>query len=312
MQHAHFFCSVRKLWYNQATMKDYYKILEVSESASKEDIKKAFKRLAKKYHPDINKGDNKAEEHFKEVSEAYEVLGRKDEREKYDAARSGRGSFNFEGFSKDGPFGDFFYSSSGGASGGASDMFSEILKNFNFGSSRDGSTGFSGFDSIFGSRSKRESQNAATLKVPLITAMAGGKVQVSGLPGGTQTLDIPAGSANGSVLQVKTASGSFKLKLEIEDEHPFKVKGNNIETTISVNIAQAVLGSKIKLKDPRNQDFILTIPAGSQNGDTLRLRGLGLPGGDLLVKIDVAIPRNLSDEEKKHFSELADKMNWRH
>ncbi|EKD80875.1 MAG: hypothetical protein ACD_39C02116G0002 [uncultured bacterium] len=302
------FCSTGKLWYNRDIMKDYYKILEVSESASKEDIKKAFKRLAKKYHPDINKGDKNAEERFKEVSEAYEVLGRKDEREKYDAARSGRGSFNFEGFSKDGPLGDFFYSSSGNAS----DMFSEILKNFNFGSSRDGSTGFSGFDSIFGSRSKKDSQHAATLKVPLITAMAGGKVQVSGLPGGTQTLDIPAGSANGSILQVKTSSGSFKLKLEIEDEHPFRVKGNNVETTICVNIAQAVLGSKIKLKDPRNQDFILTIPAGSQNGDTLRLRGLGLPGGDLLVKIEVAIPRNLSEEEKKHFIELADRMSWRH
>ena len=289
-------------------MKDYYKILEVSQNASKEEIKKAFKRLAKKHHPDINKGDKKAEERFKEVSEAYEVLGRDDERRKYDDARSGRGSFRFEGFSKDGPFGDFFYSSSGSAS----DMFSEILKNFNFGSSRDGSTGFSGFDSLFGSRSNRGGQHAAARKVPLITAMAGGKVQVSGLPGGTQTLDIPAGSANGSIIQVKTSSGSMKLKLEIEDEHPFKVKGDNIETTICVNIAQAVLGSKIKLKDPRNQDFILTIPAGSQNGDALRLRGLGLPGGDLLVKIEVAIPKNLSDEEKKHFIELANRMNWRY
>lgn len=289
-------------------MNDYYKILEVPQTASKEEIKKAFKRLAKKYHPDINKGKKDAEMRFKEVSEAYEVLGREDERKKYDAARAGRGSFNFEGFSKDGPLGDFFYSSSGNAS----DMFSEILKNFNFGSSRDGSTGFSGFDSLFGSHSKRESQQTATLKVPLLTAMAGGKVQVSGLPGGSQTIDIPAGSANGSVIQVKTSSGNFKLKLEIEDEHPFKIKGNNIETTICVNIAQAVLGSKIKLKDPRNQDFILTIPAGSQNGDTLRLRALGLPGGDLLVKIEVAIPQNLSEEEKKLFSELAGKMNWRY
>ncbi len=289
-------------------MKDYYKILEVSQNASKEEIKKAFKRLAKKHHPDINKGDKKAEERFKEVSEAYEVLGREDERRKYDDARSGRGSFNFEGFSKDGPFGDFFYSSSGSAS----DMFSEILKNFNFGSSRDGKTGFSGFDSLFGGGSRRGDQHAATLKVPLITALNGGKVQVSGLPGGTQTLEIPSGSANGAIIQVRTSSGSMKLKLEIEDEHPFKIKGNNIETTIFVNIAQAVLGSKIKLKDPRNQDFILTIPPGSQNGDTLRLRGLGLPGGDLLVKIEVTIPKNISEEEKKHFIELANRMNWRY
>ncbi len=290
-------------------MKDYYKTLEVSQTASKEEIKKAFKRLAKKYHPDINKGDKKSEERFKEVSEAYEVLGRADERKKYDDAQSGRGSFNFEGFSKDGPFGDFFHSSSGG---GASDMFAEILKNFNFGSSHDGKTGYSGFDGLFGSRSKRQSQHAATLKVPLSTIMSGGKVQVSGLPGGAQTLDIPPGQKNGAVIQVNTSQGNIKLKLEIEDEHPFKIKGNNIETTICVNIAQAVLGSKIKLKDPRNQDFILTIPTGTQNGDMLRLRGLGLPGGDLLVKIDVAIPKNLNEEEKKHFIELAGRMNWRY
>lgn len=290
-------------------MKDYYKTLEVSETASKEDIKKAFKRLAKKYHPDINKGDKKAEDRFKEVSEAYEVLGRKDERQKYDSARSGRGSFNFDGFSKDGPLGDFFYSSSGG---GASDMFSEILKNFNLGSSRGGSTGFSGLDGLFGTRSRQQRQHAATLKVPLTTAITGGKVQVSGLPGGDQTLDIPPGQKNGSVIQANTSQGNIVLKLEIVDEHPFKIKGNNVETTICVNIAQAVLGSKIKLKDPRNQDFILTVPAGTQNGDTLRLRGLGLPGGDLLVKIDIAIPKSLNEEEKKHFIELAGRMNWRY
>ncbi|NCB39737.1 MAG: hypothetical protein EOM80_13315 [Erysipelotrichia bacterium] len=293
-------------------MIDYYKILEVSQTASKDEIKKAFKRLAKKYHPDINKGDHKAEEKFKEISEAYEVLGRDDERKKYDAARSGRGSFNFEGFSKDGPFGDFYSSS-----GGASDMFAEILKSFNIGggSRKSGGSPFDSFESFFSrntSHPRSHPQSSATLKVPLKTAVAGGKVQVSGLPGGTQTIDIPAGSANGSVFRATTSSGTFNLQLEIEDEHPFKVKGHNIETTICINIAQAVLGSKIKLKDPRNQDFILSVPSGCQHGDTLRLRGLGLPGGDLLVKIEVAIPRDLTDDEKKTFVELAGRMNWRY
>ncbi|HPT47160.1 MAG TPA: DnaJ domain-containing protein [Candidatus Rifleibacterium sp.] len=293
-------------------MKDYYKILEVTQTATQEEIKKAFKRLAKKYHPDINKGVANAEEKFKEISEAYEVLGREDERRKYDSARTGRGSFNFEGFSKDGPFGDFF-NSNGGSTG---DIFSEILKSFNIGGSggKSGRSPFSGFESFFGSRGhgSHGEQASATLKVPLPTALAGGKVQVSGLPGGTQTLDIPSGSTNGSIFRVSTAGGSYNLKLEIEDEHPFKVKGSNIETTICVNLAQAVLGSKIKLKDPRNQDFILTIPPGSQHGDALRLRSLGLPGGDLLVKIEVAIPKNLNEEEKKLFSELAGRMGWRY
>ncbi len=292
-------------------MKDYYKILEVSQSASRDEIKKAFKRLAKKYHPDINKGDHKAEEKFKEISEAYEVLGRDDERQKYDAARSGRGSFNFEGFSKEGPFGDFFYS----GSGGGGDIFSEIFKNLNLGGSgKKGSSPFSSFESFFGghNRDSHSRQPSATLKVPLSTVITGGKVQVSGLPGGTQNIDIPAGAANGATLRVNTANGMYSLKLEVEDEHPFKVKGHNIETTICVNLAQAVLGSKIKLTDPRKQEFILTIPAGSQHGDTLRLRGLGMPGGDLLVKIEVAIPKNLSEDEKKNFAELAKQMGWRY
>ncbi len=292
-------------------MKDYYKSLEVSQGASQDEIKKAFKRLAKKYHPDINKGVHNAEEKFKEISEAYEVLGNDKKRQEYDAARLGRGSFNFEGFSKDGPFGDFF--SSGATNGG--DIFSEILKSFNFGGSggKSGSSPFGGFESFFSRGGHGHSQQAsATLKVPLLTALAGGKVQVSGLPGGTQTIDIPAGSSNGSIFRVNTSGGAYNLKLEIEDEHPFKVKGHNIETTICVNLAQAVLGSKIKLKDPRSQDFILTVPPGSQHGDTLRLRGLGLPGGDLLVKIEVAIPKNLSDDEKKLFVELAGRMGWRY
>ncbi|MDN5280526.1 MAG: molecular chaperone DnaJ [Clostridiales bacterium] len=295
-------------------MKDYYKTLEVSQSASKEEIKKSFKRLAKKYHPDINKGDKKAEEKFKEISEAYEVLGRDDERAKYDAARTGRGSFKFEGFSKEGPFGDFFYSSSG--SMGGSDFFEEILKSFGgFGSrsSQNSGSPFSGFEGLFGGRGGKSSARGAnaSLKVPLSTAIKGGKVSVSGLPGGSQTVTIPANTPNGHIINVDTYQGAFRLKIEIEDEYPFKIKGHNIETTISINLAQAIMGSKIKLKGPRGDDFIVTVPPGSQNGDILRLRRLGL-GGDLLVKLEVTIPKDLNEEQKNAFRELAEKMGWKY
>lgn len=292
-------------------MQDYYKILEVTQEATQEDIKKSFKRLAKKYHPDINKGKANTEEKFKEISEAYEVLGREKERQKYDDARSGRGSFNFEGYSKEGPFGDYFHSSAGNSS--TSDIFAEILKGFNLGSSkRGGSSSFGGFESLFSNRGSARPDTAATLKVPLSSALSGGKIQVSGLPGGSQTIDIPPGVANGAIIKANTPSGNYSLKLEIEDEHPFKIKGNHIETTIRVNIVQAVLGSKVKLKDPRNQDFIVTVPPGSQSGDTLRMRGLGLSSGDLLVKIEVIIPKTLDESEKQHFIELANRMNWRY
>lgn len=295
-------------------MKDYYKALETVESATAAEIKTAFKKLAKKYHPDVNEGNPKAEERFKEISEAYEVLGKEKERQKYDHARSGRGSFNFGGFSHHGPFEDFFHSSSGGAQ---SNFINEILNSLNLGgSSHREKKESSGFDSIFGSRnnygSPHNSGNSATLKVPLKTAITGGQMQVNGLPGGSQAITIPEGIKDGSVISVNTKNGSCRLKLTIEDEHPFKIKGANIETTIRVNLTQATIGSKIKLKDPRNQDFIVTIPAGSQHGDALRLRGLGLSGGDLIVKVEVTIPKNLTEDEKKCFIELAQKMNWRY
>lgn len=289
-------------------MKDYYKTLGVSESASKEEIKKAFKTLAKKYHPDINKGNAASENKFKEISEAYEVLSRDEERRKYDAARTGAGSFNFNGFSREGPFGDFFSSSNRGHSG-SSDFFEEILRSFSGMGGSDRRSGFGGFDNLFNS-SRRNKK--VTLKVPLKSAIRGGKVQVSGLPGGARDIQIPKDTTNGSILTIDTNAGKFDLKIEIEDDFPFRIKGNNIETTICLNIAQACLGSKIKLTDPRGEEFILTIPPGSQNGDTLRLRKLGLAGGDFLVKLEVAIPKNLNQEEKQHFIEFAEKMGWRH
>lgn len=293
-------------------MKDYYKILEVSPTATKDEIKRAFKKLAKKYHPDINKGDKKTEEKFKELSEAYEVLGNEHEREKYDSARTGRGSFKFEGFSKEGPFGDFFYHHSGKT--GSSDFFEEILKSFGGLGGKSGGSPFGGFDNLFNRPSGKSNQRQdaqATLKIPLSTAINGGKISVSGLPGGSQTVSIPANSLSGQIISVDTYQGAFNLKLEIEDEHPFKVKGNHIETTISINMAQALLGSKVKLRSPRGEDFIVTVPPGSQNGDSLRLRDQGL-GGDLFIKLEVNVPKTLSDAQKKAFVDFADKMGWKY
>ncbi len=179
-------------------------------------------------------------------------------------------------------------------------------------SSTRGRTSFNGFEGIFNRGSSRGGAGAANanLKIPLSTAIKGGKISVSGLPGGSQNVEIPANATNGQILHVDTYQGKFRLKLQIEDEYPFRVKGKNIETTISINLAQAVLGSKIKIKGPRGDDFILTVPAGSQNADILRLRGLGL-GGDFLVKLEVIIPKTLTEEQKEAFTDLAKKMNWK-
>ena len=132
-------------------------------------------------------------------------MSKDDERRKYDAARMGGGPFNFNGFSQNGPFSDFFHSS---GSAGSGDFFEEILRSFGgFGSTgRRSSHSSSGFDSFF-NRRPGPGASTATLKVPLKTALSGGQIQVSGLPGGTQTITVPAGSANGSILRVSTLQG---------------------------------------------------------------------------------------------------------
>jgi len=281
-------------------MKDYYVILGVNSEASAKDIKKAFKELAKRHHPDANKGNSKAEEKFKEISEAYDVLGNPESRRDYDQQRFAQNSFgyNSEGTSFNGH----------GFSGNAE----EILRNFaqarrkyqtpfddiNFSSS------FGGFSNLF-ENERSNDPSIATLKVPLKTACAGGQIQVSGLPDGTQTVNIPANSKNGSEIQISTSRGPFILRLVIEDEPPFYMRGNEVETTISINIAQAILGSQVKMRAPRGEDLIVRIPPGTQPLDVLRLKGQGIGGGDLFVKLEIQMPKNLSENEKQILIEFA-------
>lgn len=289
--------------------KDYYKTLGVSEKATAAEIKAAFRRLSKKYHPDLNKGDKKAEERFKEVSEAYEVLGKEKERKKYDEARSNAGSFNFKGFSQDGPF-------------RSSDIFDELFKNTGFSKGVGGfSNVFNGFDfsslgDLFGRRegkgSNRRSHRPIEVEIPLKQAMMGGSFDITGLPCGKQSINVPKGSADGTVIKLSAAGSTYNIVLKLIDDEPFKINGKDIETTICINIVQAVLGSRIKIKAPNGESLIVTVPPGSKSNDILRLRGQGMQGGSLLVKIEVDIPKKLSETEKGYFTELAAKMKWRH
>ncbi|MBF0499784.1 MAG: J domain-containing protein [Candidatus Riflebacteria bacterium] len=289
--------------------KDYYKVLGVPENATAEDIKKNFKELAKKYHPDANKGKKESEERFKEISEAYDVLGNSDSRREYDLQREAR---RFT------PFGGGGYSGSRGGSpfsfetefmsGNIDDLLRQFSGGFGGAENTRGKSRrrsqFSGFGNPGGS-GHEDAETSATLKVPLKIACAGGTIQVSGLPGGSQRIQIPPGTKQGTRLSTSTSEGPFSLKVFIEDDPPFTLAGDNIEASLSLNIAQAVLGCKIKLKEPRGSELILTIPPGSQPGDKLRLRGQGLAGGDLLVKLEVVIPRTLSDEERDLFTKFA-------
>lgn len=274
--------------------------------ASAEEIKRAFKDLAKKYHPDANKGRREAEERFKEISEAYEVLGKPETRKEYDLQREGI-RFN-PNAGRRGSRGSPFSFETEFMSGNVE----ELLRNFGGGGfpggrSRRKGFPFEGFD--FGGG---EEQPAADLKVPLRIASAGGFIQVSGLPGGPQRIQIPAETRNGTILHATTPTGPITLRVCVEDEPPFSLHGDTIETKIVLNLAQAVLGSQVKLRLPKGDEVILTIPAGSQPGDKLKLRGQGLAGGDLLVKLEIALPKNLSESDKELFQRFADAAGMKH
>jgi len=283
--------------------KNFYDVLGVKQDASQDEIKKAFKTLAKKHHPDANKGNKRDEDKFKEISEAYDTLGKAESRKRYDMEQMGGGGFNFNG-----GFG-------GGYPGGhpgfenAEDLLRRVMGGRGRFRDQYGSS-FGGFADMFG-QNEYES-NVATLKVPLGVACTGGKIEVSGLPGGAETVIIPQGVEDGATLKVHTKDGPFRLRISIENETPFKLKDGVVQTEITINLAQAVLGSRIKLRSPRGEDVIVTVPAGTQNGDVLRLRGQGLGSGDLHVKLEVQMPKKLDEEQQELFRKFAESAGMRY
>ena len=297
-------------------MKDYYKVLGIKESATKDEIKKAFHTLAKKYHPDINKGDRSAEEKFKDISEAYEVLGNEDSKKKYDTARKYGDVFNFGGFSHDGPFGNFYKAytnrnrNNNQSNSEYSDLFSDFLNSFE-------GTPFEGLGSVFGNvfnkaksftSSSDSAKTDATINIPLKIALTGGKVEVSGLPGGNRKIDIPPNTMNHSLINV----GPYIVRVNIDDDPHFTLIGNNIKAILTINIAQAILGSKVRFTDPRGTSLILTVPKETKQGDKVKLTGLGFPGGDLYVEFDVSMPHDLTEEQRRIFSDACKRIGLKH
>ena len=313
--------------------RDYYKTLGVSKSASDKDIKSAYRKLARKYHPDVNPGDKSAEERFKEVAEAYEVLSDPDKRRRYDELGA-----DWERYSKAGagtgagagwPPGGFGrtqpgYKRTTFTFGNLSDAdFSDFFKQF-----------FGGFDideGIFGQRVRQPeaAQRRPTrrdieheIEIGLEEAYRGSERSLELIdPDGSRrriAVTIPAGIRSGSKLRVAGegtgrtgARGDLYLKVSIRPHPRFELRGNDLRTVVDVPAAVAALGGEVAAPTLDGASVSLTIPAETQNGRVLRLRGLGMPAvrgkdrGDLLVQVSLTIPRNLTDRERQLFRELA-------
>jgi curved DNA-binding protein len=309
--------------------KDYYATLGVAKNATKDDIRKAFRKLARQYHPDVAKDKKTAESKFKEINEAYEVLSDPEKRQKYDTlgadwdrvgqqpppgwGGAGRrpggpnpfggpqgGGFSFGGTG----FSDFFEQFFGGAQGGAGRR----------------AGGFSGFPGA--AEEERGSDIEADLLVTIEEALHGAKKAISFRRDGrsaVQTFEvrIPKGVREGQKIRLAGqgegagAHGAGDLYLVVRFErHPdYEIDGSDLIYELDVPVARVVLGTEVEVPTP-DGSVRLKIPAGTQPGRKFRLKGRGLPTkggerGDFFVKLEVALPETVPAEERELWEKLA-------
>lgn len=282
--------------------KDYYQILGVARSASANEIRSAYRKLALKYHPDRNPGDKQAEEKFKEMNEAYQVLSDPKKRARYDQLGSAYSSYQNSG-GQPGGF-DWGQWSSSGAGGQQQVNFDDL-----FG----GAGGFSDFFSaIFGGmqgsdvRTRRAPQYEQPVAISLQEAYEGA-MRLLETGGRRVQIKIPAGAKTGT--KVRVAGGApdgsdLYLKVEVQDDARFERDNADLYAPVQVDIFTAILGGEVEVATMSGR-VKLTIPPGTQPDQKIRLAGRGMPQlknpqvrGDLFVQVKVRIPKNLSPEQK--------------
>ena len=312
---------------------DYYAILGVGRSASEREIKRAFRRLARQYHPDVNKTDAEAEERFKEINLAYEVLSDAENRRKYDRfGEQWRYADQIDEMRTRGGGRSRFDPASGAAGGFGGDL-NEVLGRFFGGGGGMGSGG--GAEDLFGAfgggRPRRRgparpANVEVTAEISLEEAYAGTKrtVTVPG-PGRSRRLEveIPAGVDSGSRVRVSGAgspggatgrpAGDLYLNVTVRPHAAFTRSGSDLTTEVKAPMLDALLGGEAEVPTPRGRSLAVRIPPETQNGQIIRLRGQGMPKagsgearefGDLFVRVAVQLPTGLSERERELLNEL--------
>lgn len=287
--------------------KDYYEVLGIPRDASQDDVRRAYRKLARRYHPDLNQ-ESDAEERFKEVSEAYEVLSDPEKRERYDSLGSGWRP--------------------GEAPGGADfeDLFGQ--RGFGGGDVRVefGDGGFSEFfERLFGDRAASAStgplrgrDHEAELELSLEEALSGGRRRLSLDDGRSFEVNIPAGVRDGQRIRIAGQGaggrdggppGDLYLRVRLRPHPRFRREGDDLYLDLPVSPWEAALGATVPVQTLTGTAQV-RVPAGSSSGRRLRLRSRGLPKqgrarGDLYASVQIAVPKQLSDEEGELFEKLA-------
>ena len=292
--------------------RDYYQTLGVNKSASQDEIKSAYRKLAMQYHPDRNQGDASAEEKFKDINEAYQVLSDADARAKYDQLgssynnwqqRGGQGDFNWGNWTQQGgtqystadmgAFSDFFTRIFGAGFGAGNDPFADLF-------------------TAGGTAQRQMPKLDQPVEISLQEAYHG--TQRSFMIGNRHlTVKIPPGARTGTKVRVKGGGPNNRdlyLVITVTDDKHFDREEDDLVRDIKVDLFTAVLGGTAKVKTMANA-VELKIPAGTQPGSKIRLKGKGMPRlkakgqyGDMFVRVQVTLPKHVSGKQKKLFEEL--------
>ena len=288
---------------------DFYAVLGVPKTASDAEIKKAYKKLARELHPDRNPGDKAAEEQFKAVSRAKEVVGDPATRKEYDEFRRLASDGAFRG--RAGGFGG----GAGGPNGGTftfdGDLNLDDLLGGLFGGGARGAGGARGRRGGFGPRPGPDVR--AHLTHDFVDAMQGLETTITVGERQVKTR-LPAGVKDGQTIKLRGRGepgsnggppGDLLLELSVAPHPVFGRKGNDLTVTVPVTYTEAVLGAEILAPTLDGSTVRLKVPAGSRNGRVLRAKGRGANGHDLLVTIEVAVPQHVSGEERELLEQLA-------
>lgn len=293
--------------------KDYYKVLGVEKKDDKDTIKKAYRKLAKKYHPDNNPNNKRAEERFKEINEAYEVLSDDEKRKRYDTL--GSNGFNGQGFDPSSFGNQYSYDFNRGSGFSQSNDFSDFFNAFfaDLGMGGMGADPFSSSSRKSARRSPSQPDSEASMTISIEDALSGREMVVS-INSKKVNLKIPKGIRPGQKIKMKGQGqngGDLFIKFDIQNTATLSLEGDDLIKTADVYPWQAYFGSQVQINMP-DETLKVTVPQKVKGGSRIRVRGKGYykkdgSRGDLYINVNIVNPSNMSSADEQIYKELLNK-----